>query len=554
MLLSKIRNSKTAKVLSVFVSFNMLANMIPIPTFALTSGPTTPEVSSFEPVGTSDMVDVFSGDFNYNIPLMDVGGYPINISYNAGIAMDQEASWVGLGWNLNPGVINRDMRGIPDEFNGEDKVENSENRKANSTMGFQVDLSNLGVFGYEIKNLKGSPSFGLGINYNNYTGFFISRSISVGLSSNESAKPKKTASLGLSSDGNGMTVSPNFSYEKVFGSRKKNFNSSIGFAYSAHDGLKSFHLDGNYTVKKKSNVKAKTGANKSYGLDDFGASTYTPTVSSRMQNTSFSGSYSFGGTFYGAECDVSTSVYFSRQELIDNNREIPAYGYANSNAVGNKGNFILDINREKDGEYTPNKPALPLTSFTYDFFSVQGQGLSGQFHMKLSNYGTVSDETNISTTGSFNGGLQAEGGGLTDYGLNVGESFSFSESGKWNNDLTSTYDLKKPSYSPDYEPYYFIESSESSIETDPSHINSINNDGNLYPKINDDNSGFELNARAHLYQNDGTNGNISSPKTTRTNRQIRNQLMYAFSAKEASIYGSMKHIQDYVGSSFEIPD
>ena len=41
------------------------------------------------------MVDLFSGDFNYNIPLMEVGGYPINLSYHSGIGMDQEASWVG---------------------------------------------------------------------------------------------------------------------------------------------------------------------------------------------------------------------------------------------------------------------------------------------------------------------------------------------------------------------------------------------------------------------------------------------------------------------------
>ena len=35
---------------------------------ALTSGPSQPEASSFTPAGTSDMVDLFSGDFQYNIP------------------------------------------------------------------------------------------------------------------------------------------------------------------------------------------------------------------------------------------------------------------------------------------------------------------------------------------------------------------------------------------------------------------------------------------------------------------------------------------------------
>merc|ERR1712228_95355 len=30
--------------------------------------------------------------------------------------MSQEASWVGLGWNLNPGAINRTVSGVPDDW------------------------------------------------------------------------------------------------------------------------------------------------------------------------------------------------------------------------------------------------------------------------------------------------------------------------------------------------------------------------------------------------------------------------------------------------------
>ena len=78
----------------------------PIHLLALTSGPSQPEMASFTPSGTTEMVNPFSGDFSYNIPLMDVEGYPVNIAYNSNITMEQEASWVGLGWNLNPGAIN----------------------------------------------------------------------------------------------------------------------------------------------------------------------------------------------------------------------------------------------------------------------------------------------------------------------------------------------------------------------------------------------------------------------------------------------------------------
>src|SRR5689334_3024013 len=96
------------KITSLILIFTFTGEMLlPLKALALTSGPSQPEVQGFEPVGTTEMVDLFSGDFVYNIPLMDIDGYPINIAYHGGIGMEQEASWVGLGWSLNPGEINR---------------------------------------------------------------------------------------------------------------------------------------------------------------------------------------------------------------------------------------------------------------------------------------------------------------------------------------------------------------------------------------------------------------------------------------------------------------
>ena len=108
-----------SKVLCFLLIFQTIS---PSLTFAISSGPSQPEFSSFEPAGTSDMVNLFSGDFTYNIPLIEVpgpnGGYPLNLAYHSGITMEQESSWVGLGWTLNAGAVNRQMRGIPDEYNG----------------------------------------------------------------------------------------------------------------------------------------------------------------------------------------------------------------------------------------------------------------------------------------------------------------------------------------------------------------------------------------------------------------------------------------------------
>ena len=102
----------TRKTIAVFLSVLTLQSaLLPSISFALTSGPSMPEYSSFEPVDASDMVNLFSGDLTYNMPLLTVpspeGGYPLSLAYHAGIELNQEASWVGLGWTLNPGAIRR---------------------------------------------------------------------------------------------------------------------------------------------------------------------------------------------------------------------------------------------------------------------------------------------------------------------------------------------------------------------------------------------------------------------------------------------------------------
>jgi hypothetical protein len=69
------------------------------------------------------MVDLATGDFTYNIPLLEVpgpeGGYPLALSYHAGISPEEEASWVGLGWSLNAGAINRIVNIHPDDMKNE---------------------------------------------------------------------------------------------------------------------------------------------------------------------------------------------------------------------------------------------------------------------------------------------------------------------------------------------------------------------------------------------------------------------------------------------------
>ncbi|MCC6463485.1 MAG: hypothetical protein IT260_23645 [Saprospiraceae bacterium] len=68
-----------------------------------------------------NLVDLFSGDFRYEVPLLlvpsaDGPGVPLALQYRSGIQVNQKAGWVGLGWDLNVGEIRRDVNGVPDDW------------------------------------------------------------------------------------------------------------------------------------------------------------------------------------------------------------------------------------------------------------------------------------------------------------------------------------------------------------------------------------------------------------------------------------------------------
>lgn len=69
-------------------------------------------------------VNELTGDFQYPVSLLTIPGpngesIPVSLTYAGGISVEQEASWVGLGWNLGFGEITRSVNGVPDDYNGE---------------------------------------------------------------------------------------------------------------------------------------------------------------------------------------------------------------------------------------------------------------------------------------------------------------------------------------------------------------------------------------------------------------------------------------------------
>jgi len=498
-MLERIRKSKSAKVVSVFMVINFLAEMIqPMAAFALTGGPSQPEVQSFQPIGITDMVDPFTGDYSYNIPLLDVGGYPVNLIYNAGITMDQEASWVGLGWNVNPGAITRNMRGIPDDFSG-DLVTQDFNMEANKTYGVSAGFGGE-LFGTPT-GFTGALNYSLGVNFNNYEGLGFEQTISPSISAAKGGTEGNNTSLGLNITANndGLSLSPSLSYSektsyaKAGDTKMMSVGGSVGVKINSRAGLQSVTIgtslgtvSSGRTPKLPPQIKTLKDAMKTYGAKaelsgSNGSSaisltnnTYVPQMDFPRINTSVSFSTKFGGTLFGLDGTFNLGGYYSENRLKINSQQKEAYGYLNEQFARNssKSQDMLDFNREKDGSFTRSTPNLPLTNHSYDVFSIAGQGIGGMFRPFRGDVGAMHDAYVKSTSLSGSLGVELSTGNAVHIGADVNVNVVASHSGNWTKHNKALEHLNFQTVQEDdpYEPVYLKMAGEKTVDDDPDFI------------------------------------------------------------------------------------
>ena len=393
-----LRKSKAARVFSVWMGINILAQVAwPTAAFALTGGPMQPEYSDFEPIGTTNMVNLSSGDFTYNLPLLSVPGpqgsaYPINLSYHSGASAETEASWVGMGWSLNPGAINRQKRGFPDDYYNAPVTYFNKTPK-NTTISLTSNTS-MEVFGIDL------PGFATTFRWNNYKGISVVKSMNHNVA-------KGFVNLGFSTtNGDGSyewSVRPTINLNKMMGK----LGLSKGLAAKSKSGAKATRIALN---------SLSTSASQ-YGMYLMNYDV-RPMNTVGYEGTSVNVALSIQGNVanvpIGLEGGISFNYTRHKNDPMDH---LNAYGYMYSGQGFNTPDVssMMDYYLEKETPYTKRDKYMAIPFSNADNFMVTGEGIGGGFRLHQKRIGHFISNSKKSEMKIGNGGIEIMAG--LDFGL-----------------------------------------------------------------------------------------------------------------------------------------
>jgi hypothetical protein len=437
------RSRKTiAATLLVIFFTNTFAPSI---SYALTSGPTQPEATSFEPIDTTDMVNLQTGDFTYNIPLIEIpgpeGNYPLSLSYHAGIQVNEDASWVGLGWTLNPGAINRSVNGYPDDWNGPTTSNHAYWVGGTTTtysVGFSVGVANCATVGA-----------GLSFSSDTYRGFGVGfdESVSLGFKISDNMRWGVNFGVGVTPYGDGY----------IFGGAGLGFGNSlranIGVNFSTNFETTSVGFSGgvSYNVQGTGSHANQT---KSFSL--LGASIGTgggkPSLTvgglTASVNNSKAGNISTSSHGFHIEIPIWWGVNFSfgynkTRYWTNETVGVATYGSLNfNNYSGSSGSDVIandqyalleDPAYRNIIDYGNPTTVQGGSYFDYDVYSVNAQGLGGNMRPYI-----------------FQGGLRNQNvklGSTTYVDYNSPGIYSWPASFRFENDFSNSYRQNYPTFS-----------------------------------------------------------------------------------------------------------
>ncbi|MFV0573494.1 MAG: hypothetical protein ACK5M1_13890 [Xanthomarina gelatinilytica] len=397
----RVRQYSTEVTLIIFIIISLLfINRIKA------QGPNAPEASAFEPVDATDMVSLTTGDMTYVMPIMNVpsteGGYPIVLSYHGGIGYDQEASWVGLGWNLNPGAINRAINGYPDDWKNVKVIDREYFESWGKNVSLSVGYGRFDVaLGYSWDSnggQKGSVGIGVGVssgaNSKGRIGVGLSYGNDDGWGANFSLgfNNKNGFGVGIYADTNGV-IGVSAGHSTTFGGDPSQdvftgSASTIGISLSSNKGKVGVGLSGG-----GSNVLANNGGSQNTSSFGFGVAfylygafislSYDESTYSRFKHDE---DYVYGPLYYSELSNNPVSANnsdISYPSTFSNTHNRDSFMDAYEQPIPELINNVVAYNNV----FQSQKPSY--NSPAYDAYEVNAQGLSGRMSPRLLDNGLI---------------------------------------------------------------------------------------------------------------------------------------------------------------------
>jgi len=561
------RPRKIATALLILWSYNMLS---PAVCYALTSGPVQPETKGFQPAGVSDMVDLQTGDFKYNIPLLDIDGYPINLNYQSGVGMDDEASWVGLGWSLNPGAINRQLRGVPDDMAGDDVVTEHYTRPKvtiGGTVTFKTSFWGNGLV---------EGSFTAGVFNDNYTGIGAQVGANAGMSFSLANDGALTAGLGTgvtSNTSSGVDLSPyvNLSLKnQVNDNMTTSAGLSASLGYNTRSGMKNLTLGSSfgvtgvkkdqYYINATDPISAPLNITVSVEKGGSGSANYSigggtisyntepinPRITVPYQTHYGSFSLDGGGSVLGTYIAGGITGYKSVREVIDLQHTNHAYGFLYAERGKYQQDAVMDFTREKENPIIKDLPNLALPVQTPDLFTYTSQGGSGQFRLYRGGTGAffdseAQDVSNVTTLGIELGfGLYFHGS------ADLFRQSTTNTTRKWaGNAYLKKGDFQNSStVNPGADHVYFKQVGEKNVD-DPAITNLLYGTRPLAVNVSERLINSADRPEAYASFRDSTSSTLPAYPIVKNTRQLKRTVISYLTAKEADAAALEKKIISY---------
>lgn len=346
--------------------------------------PSSPDFTSYSAVGNNELVNKFTGDFNYSIPIVIVPGpdgseYRIALNYQSGVQPDQQASWVGYGWSLSPGSITRQKKGLPDDFKAKTvKYWQKFRPSLTASKNFMVRGELLSKDDDTTKTFLQRPSFLSGTfsrstMFNNHGGYSVQTTVGAGAGA--------FGSLSATWDQKGV---PTWMYDVNIASLLGRIMPSDGESTEGNDAPKKKTFLENSGSRLKNTFigvsNSVLGSRFLYNAFTNDGSGRFPTSTSEYggYQSTFNPSLGVNLGYARFEAEPGITITKIEQYPIEQPIKKTTYGYINThNSTNDKD--ILDYYTEKQMEFTKDSKFLPIPFSNADNFYVNCQGLSGSF-------------------------------------------------------------------------------------------------------------------------------------------------------------------------------